>query len=62
MAKKKVCKDCRAFYEGQQCPVCKSNATATTWQGRIHILDANKSEIAKKTGVKVKGEYAIKIR
>ena len=62
MAKKKVCKNCRFFYEGSQCPVCKANATAATGQGRLNILDANKSKIADKVGIKVKGEYAIKIR
>ncbi len=62
MVKKKVCKNCRYFYEGNECPVCKSNQTASTWQGRLHVIDANKSEIAKKTDIKVKGEYAIKIR
>lgn len=62
MAKKKVCKSCRQFYEGNQCPACKSNNVATTWQGRLYILDADKSTIAEKLGIKVKGEYAIKIR
>ncbi|HII14573.1 MAG TPA: DNA-directed RNA polymerase subunit E'', partial [Nanoarchaeota archaeon] len=33
-----------------------------TWKGRITILDAEKSEIAKKVGITVKGEYAIKVR
>ena len=62
MAKKKVCKNCRYFYEGNECPVCKSNQTASTWQGRIHIADTNKSKISEKLEIKVKGEYAIKIR
>ena len=62
MAKKKACKNCRYFYEGNECPVCKSNAAASTWQGRLNIIDVNKSEIAKKLGINVKGEYAIKVR
>jgi DNA-directed RNA polymerase subunit E" len=62
MAKKKVCKNCRYFYEGDHCPICNSNATASTWQGRLHVLDANKSKIAEKIGLKSKGEYAIKVR
>ena len=33
-----------------------------TWQGRIIIIDVNKSEIAQKLSIKEKGEYAIKIR
>ena len=60
--KKKVCKKCKLFVEGSVCPVCKGDQFSVSWQGRIHILDANKSMVAKKTGVTVKGEYAIKAR
>jgi len=62
MAKKKVCKSCKYFFEGNECPLCKSNQTATTWQGRLNVLDANKSQIGEKLEKKVKGEYAIKVR
>jgi DNA-directed RNA polymerase subunit E" len=60
--KKKVCKECKIFVEGNVCPVCKGNQFSQNWQGRLHVLDANKSQIAKKIGVKVHGEYAIKVR
>ncbi|MBU0614740.1 MAG: DNA-directed RNA polymerase subunit E'' [Nanoarchaeota archaeon] len=60
--KKKVCRECKFFYEGEKCPACGSNKTATTWQGRIHVLDTQKSSIAKKIGITVPGEYAIKTR
>lgn len=59
--KKKVCKTCKIFVEGDECPVCKGNQFVTNWKGRLFILDANKSEIAKKIDAKVKGEYAIKV-
>ncbi len=62
MAKKKACKKCKIFVEGDKCPICQGNQFSTLWQGRIHILDANKSEIAKKIGINVKGEYTIKVR
>jgi len=62
MSKKKVCKTCKMFVEGPQCPVCKTQSFSTNWQGRIYIIDANKSIIAEKVGLKVKGEYAIKAR
>ena len=65
---KRVCKRCRMFVEGKVCPVndsecptIKNSQYATSWQGRINILDANKSEMAKKIEAKVKGEYAIKV-
>ncbi len=60
--KKKVCKKCKLFVEGNECPVCKGNQFSTNWQGRLAILDANKSVIANKLGVNIKGEYAIKVR
>ena len=59
---KKVCKKCRIFVEGAVCPICKNSNFTETWKGRINVIDANKSEIAKKVGIDVKGEYAIKVR
>ena len=50
------------FVDGSNCPICKGNEFTDNWKGRIHVLDSNKSEIAKKLGIKVKGEYAIKTR
>ena len=48
--------------EGSECPVCKTNQFSTNWQGRLYIIDPNKSIIAEKIGLKAKGEYAIKVR
>ncbi|MBS3157204.1 DNA-directed RNA polymerase subunit E'' [Candidatus Woesearchaeota archaeon] len=33
-----------------------------TWNGRLYIVDPAKSEIAKKSSITKKGEYAIKVR
>jgi len=62
MTKKKVCKSCKIFVEGSECPICKGNQFSMNWLGRVYILDANKSMIAGKIGAKIKGEYAIKVR
>ncbi len=62
MTKKKVCKNCRLFVEGNECPICHGTQFSTNWQGRLNILDANKSHIANKINITVKGEYAIKMR
>lgn len=59
--KKKACKSCKIFVEGDECPVCKGSQFVTNWKGRLYIIDANKSVIAQKIGAKVKGEYAIKV-
>lgn len=60
--KKKVCKKCKIFVDGNECPLCKGNQFSTNWQGRLNIIDANKSDIAGKIDITVKGEYAIKVR
>ncbi len=60
--KKKVCKTCKIFVEGNECPLCKGDQFVTNWQGRINVIDADKSFIAKKIDVKAKGEYAIKVK
>jgi len=57
---KKACRSCKYLYDGQSCPVCKSDQFSESWKGKIIVIDAERSEIAKKTGIKVKGEYAIK--
>lgn len=62
MAKDKVCKKCKKFVEGNVCPVCKGNQFSNVYQGRLNILDANKSFIAREIGIKEKGKYAIKVR
>jgi len=59
--KKKVCKRCRIFVDGPECPACKTAAFSTNWQGRITILDVNKSEIAKKIGKNKKSKSVKKI-
>ncbi len=60
--KKKVCKRDRLFVEGDTCPICRGGQFSTNWQGRMSIIDAEKSEIAKRANIKQKGEYAIKCR
>ena len=62
MVKKKACKNCKVFVKGSECPLCKGTDFTTSWKGRVIIFNSDKSEIAKKMGIKVKGEYAIKTR
>ncbi len=59
---RKVCKKCKIFVKGSECPICKGSDFTESWQGRINIIDANKSEIAKKISIVQPGEYVIKIR
>lgn len=60
--KRKVCKKCKVFVEGNECPLCKGDQFITNWQGRINVVDADKSYVAKRTGIAAKGEYAIKVK
>ncbi|MEK6861802.1 MAG: transcription elongation factor subunit Spt4 [Nanoarchaeota archaeon] len=59
---KKACSECRIFVEGPTCPVCKGNKFSENWKGRIYIVDPNRSEVAKNLNLKVKGEYAVKVK
>ncbi len=62
MAKKKACKKCKIFVQGDKCPICKNSNFSTSWNGRMYVIDPLKSTIAKKMGLSAKGEYAIKIK
>ena len=62
MAKKKACKSCKIFIQGNECPLCKGRDFTTSWKGRMIVFDMDKSEIAKNLNIKVKGDYAIKTR
>jgi DNA-directed RNA polymerase subunit E" len=58
---KKACKSCKYLVEGSKCPVCNSEQFSESWKGKLIVLNVEKSEIARKVGIKVKGEYAIKV-
>lgn len=60
--KKKVCKDCKIFVDGNHCPICKKESFSMNWQGRINFLSTKESMIAHRMDVEKKGEYAIKVR
>ena len=61
--KQKACKVCNTIYEsGEKCPRWGSKEHTEGFKGRIHVLNSEKSEIAKKLNLKDKGNYAIKTR
>jgi DNA-directed RNA polymerase subunit E" len=61
MSKKKACKKCKLLVSGDECPICKGHQFVQNWKGRIAIMDAERSDIAQKVGMKAQGEYAIKV-
>lgn len=60
--KRRVCRECKIFVQGDVCPICKKDSFSESWQGRIHFVNAEESYIAKQMGVTKNGEYAIKVR
>jgi RNA polymerase subunit RPABC4/transcription elongation factor Spt4 len=62
MAKEKVCRTCKIIVEGELCPICKKAAFSNNFNGRIVILDAKRSTIAKENNINHNGEYAIKVK
>ena len=58
---KKACKQCKRLIRGETCPVCKITKMIDNWKGRIIVLNAEKSEIAKKVKITSSGEYALRV-
>lgn len=61
MSKKKACKKCRLFVEGDSCPGCGGSQFVLNWKGRVFIANPEKSLIAQRMKVTKPGEYAIKV-
>ncbi len=62
MNKGKACRSCRRVVEeGDKCPNCGGTAFTTFWRGYVVIIDAEKSEIAKKMGITSPGRYALRL-
>ncbi len=55
-----ACKKCRYITEEiTVCKVCGSREFAKEWYGYVVVIDPEKSEIAKKLGIKYPGKYAL---
>ena len=58
----KACRTCRVIIaQGETCPLCGSTNLTSKWSGYIIVLNAEKSEFAKKFDLKVNGTYALNI-
>ncbi len=60
--KQKACVNCKAIFEGQECPNCGESMATEGFEGRIYVFNAEKSEAAQKMGLSKKGEFAIKTK
>ncbi|MBI5253239.1 MAG: DNA-directed RNA polymerase subunit E'' [Euryarchaeota archaeon] len=59
--KERACKECGRITELDVCVVCKT-PTSSDWMGYVSVIDAEKSEIAKKLNIAAKGRYALRVR
>jgi DNA-directed RNA polymerase subunit E" len=59
---RKACKKCKIIFSGEKCPICNNIDFTESWKGRVIILNAKESEIAKKLKIEKEGEYAIKTK
>ena len=62
MPKKKASRVTKLLVEGNEDPLSGSKDLTTNWQGRVFVINPEKSFIASKMGFEAKGEYAIKVR
>jgi len=62
--KRKVCTKCKAIlpYNTQKCPYCGNTVFGEEFIGMVGIIDPEKSEIAKKLGIKQQGFFALKVK
>jgi len=56
-----ACRECKRITELDICEVCRSK-TSSNWVGLVAISDPERSEIARKMGIRMKGKYALKVR
>jgi DNA-directed RNA polymerase subunit E" len=61
MAKEKACKNCKRIYEGDVCPNCDRKETSDSFKGKVEIINAEKSELARNLKIHKNGLYAIKL-
>tara|TARA_Y100000310_G_C20585088_1_gene764978 strand:- start:816 stop:1007 length:192 start_codon:yes stop_codon:yes gene_type:complete len=58
--KEKSCLNCKAIYVGDKCTNCGETPSSDSFKGRVHIFDAEKSEMAEKMKINNEGEFAIR--
>lgn len=58
----KACRNCRLIIaQGTVCPICGQSKLTSKWSGYAVVLNVEKSDIAKKLGIKMNGAYALHI-
>jgi RNA polymerase subunit RPABC4/transcription elongation factor Spt4 len=62
VVKEKACLNCKTIYFGDKCTNCGETPATETFKGRMHVFDAEKSEIAENLKINTNGEFAIKLK
>jgi RNA polymerase subunit RPABC4/transcription elongation factor Spt4 len=62
MVKEKACLNCKAIYIGDKCPKCGETPANDAFKGRIHVFNAEESEMAANMKIYKDGEFAIKTK
>jgi DNA-directed RNA polymerase subunit E" len=57
----KACKNCRTITDQPKCPRC-GGEVSREWQGYLVVMDPERSEIAKKMGIRDAGRYALRVK
>ncbi len=57
-----ACKSCKYITnEATVCKICGGRDFTKNWYGYLVVIDPEKSEIAKKLGIKYPGKYALTV-
>lgn len=59
----KACRNCRIIIsKGNSCPICGSTDLTTKWSGYVLVTNVEKSDIARKLGIKLNGTFALNVK
>ena len=61
MIQLKACRNCSSITDQNKCPRC-GGEVSREWQGYLIVIDPEKSEIARKMGIRASGRYALRVK
>lgn len=59
--KERACRKCKRLTLESRCPVDGSTDLSSEWSGLIVVLDAARSQVARRLGVRSPGRYAFTV-
>ena len=61
MISQRARRNCNFISDLNKCPRC-GGETSKEWQGYLIVVDPERSEIARKMGIKASGRYALRVK